>query len=421
MTSRPVVPPAAIVFPDNAAALAVCRELGSVGVPVVVLSADGRGPGVWSRFATPVTSPDIYRDVDRYADFLVGAAPAWGRGAVLFPTEDAALLLVERWRERLAGVFRVPYAVEAAGSLVDKRRLHAAALAAGVAVPRTESVSDPEDAARFASGGWIVKPPCRYRLADDGSVCTLRSAVGPGKAVAGDVAQAVEALGRGGFTALVQEAIEGPLEALASVGLCLAPDGTVLAAFTARKRLEYPEPFGDGLVVETMEDPGLLAAARRLLAAAGYWGLCDLEFKLDRADGRYKLLDANPRPWLWIGLGLASGAPLVRAAYGLATGAPLVPAGARGAAGHRWISPRGAAGFLRRHYRPARHGLGLPLGLGLGLARQGLHAWRAFRDPLWTRGAAWRAALPARRRAATRPHPEAPSSRRPETHAVQEG
>jgi hypothetical protein len=48
-------------------------------------------------------------------------------------------------------------------------------------------------------------------------------------------------------------------------------------------------------------------------------------------------------------------------------------------------------GFLRHHYRPRRHGLGLPLALAWGLARQGIRTWRTFRDPLYVRRAAWRA------------------------------
>jgi hypothetical protein len=48
-------------------------------------------------------------------------------------------------------------------------------------------------------------------------------------------------------------------------------------------------------------------------------------------------------------------------------------------------------GFLRHHYRPRRHGLGLPFTLGWRLARQAVRTWRTFRDPLYLRGAAWRA------------------------------
>jgi predicted ATP-grasp superfamily ATP-dependent carboligase len=402
--------PLAVVFPDNPAALAVCRELGSAGIPVLVLSANGRGPGAWSRFATPVASPDLYQDTNGFADFLEAGVAEWGHGAVLFPTEDAALLLVERHRDRLAGPFRLPFAAPAVGALLDKRRLQSAAAASGLAVPRTEVLERPEEAARFSAGRWIVKPPCRYRLDDAGRVRTLRAAVGPAKAIAGDVATAAARVLRAGFPALVQEELAGPLEDLCSIGLCVARDGSVVASFAARKRLEYPEPFGDGLIVESIEDPGLEEPARRLLQAAGYWGLCDVEFKRDRGDGGFKLLDANPRPWLWMGLGADAGVHLARAAYALAVGESASPTGRRGRPGHRWISARGTAGFLRREYRPARHGLGLPVTLGLGLARQTLVSWHTYRDPLYLRRAARKAADLGRHvcgvaRAAARPAP----------------
>jgi predicted ATP-grasp superfamily ATP-dependent carboligase len=383
--------PRAVVFPDNPAALAVCRELGSAGIPVTVLHDDRRGPAAWSRFATFVQSPDLYRDAAGYVEFLNAHAEEWGPGAVLFPTEDAALLVLERHKADLSGGFRLSYAADAALGLVDKRRLQATAAAAGLATPRTDAVRGSEDAARFARSGWLVKPPCRYRLDANGQVRSLRAVLGGRKAIGDDLVHGIEAIAREGFPVLVQETIDGPLEDLCSIGLCVGPGGEVLASFSARKRLEYPEPFGDGLIVESIADPGLEEQAVRLLRAAGYWGLCDVEFKRDRRDGRFKLLDANPRAWLWIGLGALSGAPLVRAAYALAVGEAWRPC--RGVAGAGWLSPRGALGFLRHHYRPRRHGLGLPLSLGWRLARQGMQTWRTFRDPLYVRGAAVRSLL----------------------------
>jgi len=408
--------PRAIVFPDNPAALAVCRELGSAGVAVTVLATERHGPAAWSRFATVAPGPDLYRDAGGFVEFLAAHAEAWGPGAVLFPTEDAALLVLERHQAALAGRFRLPYAADAAMRLLDKRRLQATAAAAGLATPRTDTVRGPEDAARFARSGWLVKPPCRYRLDANGRVRSLRVVLGGRKAIDGDLARGIEAIGNEGFAVMVQEAIDGPLEDLCSVGLCVGRDGAVLASFTARKRLEYPEPFGDGLVVESIADPGLEAQAARLLRAAGYWGLCDVEFKRDRRDGRFKLLDANPRPWLWVGLGALAGAPLVRAAYALAAGEPWRPC--RGRAGRRWFSPRGAVGFLRHHYRPRRHGLGLPFALGWGLARQGVRTWRTFHDPLYVRGDAVRSLF---RRGGPRARARRPDHLRPIARACSGG
>ena len=64
--------------------------------------------------------------------------------------------------------------------------------------------------------------------------------------------------------------------------------------FLASKECEYPEPFGDGLVVRLVPGPGLVDRAMRLMRELGYWGICDIEFKRDPRDLEYKVLDANP-------------------------------------------------------------------------------------------------------------------------------
>jgi len=44
-----------------------------------------------------------------------------------------------------------------------------------------------------------------------------------------------------------------------------------------------------------------------LLAAIGYTGIVEVEYKFDFRDGRFKLLDINPRLWTWSPLGARAG------------------------------------------------------------------------------------------------------------------
>jgi acetyl/propionyl-CoA carboxylase alpha subunit len=56
-------------------------------------------------------------------------------------------------------------------------------------------------------------------------------------------------------------------------------------------------------------------AGLRLLRAFGYHGLSQVEFKRDPRDGRFKLMEINPRLWQWHGLATACGVDLPRIAY----------------------------------------------------------------------------------------------------------
>lgn len=384
--------PTALVFPDNLAALATCRELGRSGVPVVVLSARP-GPASRSRFARYIPCPDLYEEGQAWAEAIAALAASLPEPPVLFPTEDAALLLAEAHRPLLSTKARFCAAGPAVvDGVLDKARLYRAAQAVGLAVPAFRELAVGQAAGNLSQleGSWIVKPPCRYVIRD-GRVRTFLSLTGGSKALAENLTAAAARVGQAGFPVLLQEQIPGPFENLVSVGMVLGPDGELRAAFTARKRWEYPEPFGDGLMVEVIDDPGITEPAVRLLRSLGYWGICDVEFKLDPRDGRHKLLDANPRVWLWLGLGARAGQAIALSGYDLAVGGNS----RLGRPGHRsvyprWVSPRGAAAFLANTYEPGRHGASLPVRLTLGALRTMLGNLFAFRDPLYLRPSAWK-------------------------------
>jgi len=383
-----MIQPSAFISPDNLAALAAARELGSAGVRVFV-AGPRRGPAGRSRFATFLKMPDLYHSTADWAEAACAWASLQQTPPVLFASEDAALLAAGKHHEELARVFVTPYPDPAViDRIIDKRRLYEAAERAGVAVPRSREIHDAAEAAGIKANGWLVKPALRYRLTSSGGIESFRHATGATKAIGGNPEVASREVIAGGFPAILQEAIPGGFENLITIALTVGRDGRLRDFFAACKQYEYPEPFGDGLIVRIVKDPGLLSSCVGLLNEIGYWGICDIEFKRDPASGQYKLLDANPRTWLWLTLGSRSGHHLLLIAYNEATGLQIRPRIAAGKAG-KWISPRGSLAFLARCYRPSRHGLALPPRLMIGAVMTGIGSWRSFRDPLYLRPSAW--------------------------------
>lgn len=380
--------PTALVFPDNLGALAATRELGAAGIPVVV-AGPKRGPAARSRFATFLELPDLYQSTARWAEALCEWGARQGTKPVLFASEDAGLIAAEKHHEELSRYFLKPHpAPGVILNVVDKRRLYEAAERVGVAVPGSREIRDPSDVAGVKASGWLVKPAVRYRLHENGGIYTFLQATGATKAIAGDPEKAAREVLAAGFPSLLQEAVPGPFENLVTIAVSLARDGRVLDYFAACKQYEYPEPFGDGLIVRTIKDPGLLEPCVRLLREIGYWGICDVEFKRDIRSGEYKLLDANPRTWLWLNLGTRTGHQLLLKAYCEATDLDIrIPTGPP--RDGEWVSPRGTMAFLTRCYRPRRHGLTLPARLMIGAASTMMGNWWTFRDPLYLRPSAW--------------------------------
>jgi predicted ATP-grasp superfamily ATP-dependent carboligase len=78
---------------------------------------------------------------------------------------------------------------------------------------------------------------------------------------------------------------------------------------------------GEAVWVEEVVEQGL-----RLLSALGFHGVSQVEFKRDLRDGRYKLMEVNPRLWQWHGLAAACGVDLALIAYADLTGRRPAPA-----------------------------------------------------------------------------------------------
>jgi D-aspartate ligase len=380
--------PIAVVFPDNLGAIAATRELGLSGIPVVV-AGPRRGPAARSRYANFLETPDLYESTERWAEALCAWGAAQKTKPVLFASEDAALLASEKHHDALSRYFLKPH--PAPGKIldvVDKRRLYAAAERIGVGVPGSREITEPSQVKGLKPSGWLVKPSVRYRLNETGGISTFLQATGATKAIGGDPERAAREVLAAKFPAILQEAVPGPFANLVTIAVSLARDGRVLDWFAACKQYEYPEPFGDGLIVRIVPDPGLLEPCVRLLRELGYWGICDVEFKKDVRSGEYKILDANPRTWLWLNLGTRSGHRLLAHAWAEATGRTL-PVASAGSQQGRWVSPRGSMAFLTRCYRPSRHGLALPSRLMLGAASTMMANWWTFRDPLYLRPSEW--------------------------------
>jgi len=134
---------------------------------------------------------------------------------------------------------------------------------------------------------------------------------------------------------MVQELIPGGDDTLYTVGSYLARDGRALGLFCGRKLRQTPPGIGTCRVGEAVWEQEPVDAALSLLDGFGYHGISQVEFKRDARDGRFKLMEINPRLWQWHGLAAACGVDLPRIAYADLTGEPPPPARMNGN-GKRW-------------------------------------------------------------------------------------
>jgi len=89
--------------------------------------------------------------------------------------------------------------------------------------------------------------------------------------------------------------------------VALCNRGQLRAAMTQVRRDTYPVNGGITATGITTDEPGLVRYARGLLEALQWHGPCQVEVKKDARDGRYKLMEINPRFWGSIDLAIRAG------------------------------------------------------------------------------------------------------------------
>jgi len=114
---------------------------------------------------------------------------------------------------------------------------------------------------------------------------------------------------------IVQEIIPGNSEQQYSA--CFFFDRTKpYVSLLAKRKRQIPPDFGKATTfAETVYEPHVMDLAVSLLKCIRYWGLCEVEFKLDMRDNEYKLLEVNPRTWKWHSIANRSDSPFLISLY----------------------------------------------------------------------------------------------------------
>lgn len=281
--------------------LAAIRSLGRAGAPVIAVDHRRGALGFHSRYADARLCPDPVADEDAYLDFLAGLDLP--EPAPIFPTHDEHLNAIARGRDRLGDRFLYPFPPwEVLGPIQSKRRQLECAVELGIPIPETRF--EPTDELGYPA---LVKPsdPTGFRRAFRRQAfrCHTR-------------AELDEAFERARpYEPLVQELVPGGDDALYTLGSYLSRDGEALGIFSGRKLRQTPPLVGTARVSEAVWVDEVVSLGLALLRGLAFHGLSQVEFKLDPRDGRYKLMEVNPRLFQWHGLAAACGTDLARIAY----------------------------------------------------------------------------------------------------------
>jgi D-aspartate ligase len=310
--------------------LAAIRSLGRRGLRVVALDHRPYALGFRSRYAEPRLAPDPLEDEDGFIEELHSLAEETDDVLPVFPTHDEHVNAIARHAGTL-GRYRFPFpSWETLERIQSKRHQLDTAESAGLPIPRTFHPASRDEA--LAAGEELGFPVLVKPSANVGFRRSHRRQLFRCETPA-ELEHAYEAAAP--YEPMVQELIPGGDEELYTLGSYLSADGEALGLFSGHKLSQTRGFMGSARVGEAVWVDEVVEQGLAFLRALGYHGISQVETKRDPRDGKYKLMEVNPRLWQWHSLAAACGVDLPYIAYRDLVGDPLPPARMHGD-GKRW-------------------------------------------------------------------------------------
>lgn len=303
--------PGVIVIEGHVQGLSNTRAFGELGVPVYVIDT-GNCISKYSKHCTEFFyCPPYHRN--ELADFLIELAEKYELNDwLLFPSNDNAALTISRNKNRLKNHFKflVPE-YDIFQNIYDKSRLLKLASAAGIFIPITNF----NDQNHEINPNLVFPVITKGRFGLDFYKKTGRKAF---------FAQTFDELNKqlkqissviSLDKTLTQEVIEddGKNKTVSFTAFCL--NGEIKTYWMGMKLREHPERFGTATFAKSIKIPECYDLSAILLNKLNYTGICEIEYIQDPKDDNFKLIEINPRTWLWVELAKISGINYAKITY----------------------------------------------------------------------------------------------------------
>jgi D-aspartate ligase len=327
-------PVGAVVIGGDYQGLGIVRSLGRQGVPVCVVD-DEYSISRFSRYSKHAVSMPNLRDQREVVNRLLEIGDRLGlRGWVLYPTREEFVAAFSHYRSELSKMFRVPTPEwESVKWAWDKRNTYRLAQELDIPTPVThypESIDD-LSALDGLAPPFAIKPAIKehFFYATKAKAWLAKSH----SELRTLFQKASELAGPGEI--MVQEVIPGG--GTQQFSYCaFFRQGEAAGKLVAQRRRQHPLQFGKASTyVITVDAPIVEELSERFLRGIDYYGLAELEYKLDPRDSRYKLLDVNARTWGYHSLGIKAGVDFSYMLYADQVGLPV--SSCKGRSGVGWV------------------------------------------------------------------------------------
>ncbi|GBC60933.1 hypothetical protein DENIS_1893 [Desulfonema ishimotonii] len=283
-------------------ALSVTRALGRRGVRVIVGDSSKIALARFSRYcAESVTYPEPVAHPDEFTAFLLDFV-RHEKVDMVIPASEPTVELLARYKSAFEPFTCIPLAdYDTVLKTLDKSLTFQAMAEAGISCPETWVIRDESEIGPLADTlpfPVIIKPR------------RATGSLGFRKVASKErFAEIYREVHRTFPFPIVQEFIPAG-RGKYSVGIIFDRAGGVKAAFVHKYLRELPCDAGVGTFSCSVRDKTLTDYGIRVLRALSWYGIAEVELKVDPRDGLPKLMEVNPRFWGMSDIAIRSGMDL---------------------------------------------------------------------------------------------------------------
>lgn len=298
----------AIVIEGHVQGLSNTRSLGELGIPVYVLDVS-HCLAQYSKYCTKYFRCPNFKSKE-FIQFLIELAQNENlQGWFLIGSNDHIVENLSLHAQELAPYYTmVVPAKEQLYQIINKANLMQIASSCGTHIPKTCDLSTIEQTKDFTypllikgRKGLSFYKATHQKAIQVNNEFELLSKSKEISMLTSDV--------------MIQELVPFDKQNRVVSFTCFAINGEIKTYWMGQKLREHPIKYGTATMSQSVLLPEVLEEAKPLIKALNYTGVCEIEFMRDIRDGYYKLIEINPRTWLWVGLAKACGIDYAKMMY----------------------------------------------------------------------------------------------------------
>jgi predicted ATP-grasp superfamily ATP-dependent carboligase len=304
-------------------ALSIVRSLGRRNVATTLLTQERLVPALFSRWHSErVYCPSSLDNLEGFMTNLLRIARS-GKYITVFPMGDNSLLPISEHRDQLAPYLKLALpSHESVVKALDKSQTLKAAEEIGIPTPKTfcpRNLTEAKDISTKIQYPAVIKPRWSCVWERNGKALYSRPYYVNS---ASDLLSTYAKVDKNFPAPLIQEYVPGYN---ISVGL-LFDRGEPKATCFIRVYRTIPITGGTGVLRESVApDPTLLRYSSDLLKRLHWYGVAEVEFRVDSRDLTPKLMEVNARFWGSMNVAIQSGVDFPYLLYLLAIGKQVRP------------------------------------------------------------------------------------------------